>query len=188
MIVVSNNSIVLRLIQKATKNPSVEVKGVMGKKALQKSIYFFNLKHGFFNFKWADYGPLSGEVQQIVQDLDSGNKIIITDIETKKTDIFIKNMQYVDDSTDFTKFPSDLDGTLDSIVKFTAGKGPRDLELLASVHFWAQRQQDLSDEYTAEYCHEKLTELKPDAGFKIGDVKRAIETLEDNEFLEPINE
>lgn len=186
--VASNTSIVLRLIQKATDNPNVDVKGVMGKKALQKSIYFFNLKHGFFRFRWADYGPLSGEVQQIVQDLDSGNKITIKDIETKKAEAFIKNMLYVDGSVDFTNFPSDLDETLDGIVKFTAGMGPRDLELLASVHFWAQRQQDLSDEYTAEYCHEKLTELKPDAGFKLADVERAIETLEDNEFLEPIEE
>ncbi len=181
--VASNNSIVLRLIQKATENPNVEVKGVMGKKALQKSLYFFNLKHGFFNFKWADYGPLSGEVQQIVQDLHFGGKITINDIETKKPDVFIKNMKYVDGSADFTAFPPDLDDTLDDIVKFTAGKGPRSLELLASVHFWAQRQQDLTDEYTAEYCHEKLTELKPDAGFKIEDVEQAIKTLEVNDFL-----
>lgn len=186
--IASNNSIVLRLIQKATENSSVKVKGIMGKKALQKSIYFFNLKHGFFNFRWADYGPLSGEVQQIVQDLDFEKKITIKNIETKKTGIFIKNMLYVDNSVDFSNFPSDLDGALDDIVKFIAGRGPRDLELLASVHFWAQRQQDLLDEYTTEYCHEKLTELKPNAGFKIGDVERAIETLEDNEFLEPIEE
>ena len=186
--IASNNSIVLRLIQKATENPSVKVKGVMGKKALQKSIYFFNLKHGFFNFRWADYGPLSGEVQQIVQDLDSGNKIKINNIKTKKTNIFIKNMLYVDNSVDFTNFPSDLDDTLNDIVKFIAGKRPRDLELLASVHFWAQRQQDLSDEYTVKYCYEKLTELKPDAGFKITDVERAIETLKDNKFLELIEE
>ncbi|PBO84702.1 MAG: hypothetical protein COA77_08105 [Thaumarchaeota archaeon] len=97
-------------------------------------------------------------------------------------------MSYVDNSADFTSFPSDLDETLDNIVTFTTGKGPRDLELLASVHFLAQRQQDLSDEYTAEYCHEKLTELKPDAGFKIGDVEKAIETLKDNKFLESIEE
>ena len=188
VIITSNNSIVLRLIQKATENPNVDVKGVMGKKALQKSIYFLNLKHGFFNFRWADYGPLSGEVQQIVQDLDSGNKITIKDIETKKNNIFIKNMQYVDGSMDFTDFPIDIDESLDNIVKFTAGKGPRDLELLASVHFWAQKQQDLTDEYTVEYCHEKLTKLKPDAGFKITDVERAIETLEDNDFLNPTEE
>lgn len=186
VIIASNNSIVLRLIQKATENPRVEFKGVMGKKALQKSLYFFNLKHDFFNFRWADYGPLSGEVQQIVQDLDSGNKITINDIKTKKSGIFIKNMLYVDNSADFSDFPSDLDSSIDEIVRFTAGKGPRQLELLASVHFWAQRQQDLSDEYTAEYCHEKLMELKPDAGFTQSDVEKAIEILEDNEFLKPI--
>ena len=185
VIIALNNSIVLRLIQKATENPNVKSKGVMGKKALQKSLYFFNLKHDCFNFRWADYGPLSGEVQQIVQDLDSGNKIDIKDIETKKPEICIKNMQYVENSADFSDFPSDLDFSIDEIVKFTAGKEPRELELLASVHFWAQRQQDLSDEYAVEYCHEKLMELKPDAGFTRSDVERAIEILEDNKFLKP---
>lgn len=186
VVITSNNSIVLRLIQKATENPSVETKGVMGKKALQKSLYFFNLKHNFFNFRWADYGPLSGEVQQIVQDLDYGKKIIITDIETKKPGIYIKNMKSTENPSDFSDFPSDLDSSIDEIVKFTAGKGPRDLELLASVHFWAQRQQDLSDEYTVEYCHEKLMELKPDARFTQSDVERSIGILEDNQFLKPI--
>jgi uncharacterized protein YwgA len=188
VIVVSNKSIVLRLIQKATENPGVDVKGVIGKKALQKSIYFFNLKHSYFNFRWADYGPLSGEVQQIVEDLTSGNKIIVKDIETKKKDAFIKNMLYVEGSSDFEGFPAELDSTLDKIVKFTAGKGPRDLELLASVHFWAQKQQDLTDEYTVEYIHEKLTELKPDAGFTSSDVERAMQNLENNDFLVPITE
>lgn len=183
MTTVSNDSIVLRLIQKATKHPN---KGVMGKKALQKSIYLFNLNHSSFYFRWADYGPLSGEVQQIVQDLDSGNQISITDVQTKKPNLFVKKMAYVEGSDDFTDFPPDLDEKLDDIVKFTADESPRELELLASVHFWAQRQHDLFGKYTAEYCHEKLTDLKPRAEFTIVDVKRAIKKLVNNKFLEHI--
>lgn len=185
MMAVSNNSIVLRLIQKATENSD---KGVMGKKALQKSIYFFNLNHGSFHFRWADYGPFNGEVQQIVRDLDSSENISISDVQTKKPKMFIKKMTYVDGSADFEDFPGDLDEKLDDIVKFAAGKSPRELELLASVHFWAQRQYDLSDEYTAEYCHEKLTDLKPDAGFSITDVNQAIAKLVDNKFLKPVKQ
>ena len=81
-----------------------------------------------------------------------------------------------------------MDDTSNDIVKFTAGRGPRELELLASVHFWAQKQLDLADEYTVEYCHEKLVDLKPDAGFKLADVERAIQTLEDNGFLDTVKE
>jgi len=97
-------------------------------------------------------------------------------------------MLYVEGSSDFEGFPPELDKTLDEIVKFTAGQGPRELELLASVHFWAQKQQDLTDEYTVDYIHEKLTELKPDAGFTSKDVERAIQNLEDNNFLVPVEE
>ena len=185
MTTVSNNSIVLRLIQKATENSD---KGVMGKKALQKSIYFLSLSCSSFYFRWADYGPFSGEVQQIVQDLVSNKNILIRDVETKQPHMFIKKMTYVDGSSDFEDFPHVLDVALDGIVKFTAGKSPRELELLASVHFWTQRHHNSSNEHLAEYCHEKLTDLKPDAGFKISDVEQAIEKLVDNEFLEPVKQ
>ena len=181
----SNKSIVLRLIQKATDNPDVKVKGVLGKKGLQKSIYFFNLKHNRFNFKWADYGPLSGEVQQIFHDLAYVNKITIKDIKTGKENASIKNMLYIKDPSDFEGFLPELDKTLDEIIKFTAGMGPRELELLASVHYWAQRQQELTDECTVDYIHEKLTGLKQDAGFTSADVKRAIQNLKDGNFLVP---
>lgn len=180
-----NKSIVLRLIQKATDNPSVEIRGVLGKKALQKSVYFFNLKHNRFSFRWADYGPLSGEVQQIAYDLMYGNKIEIHDMQTKKPAVYIKHMTYKENSSDFEGFSPELDKTLDEIVKFTAGHSPRELELLASVHFWAQKQQDLLDEYTTDYIHDQLTVLKPDARFTSTDVKRAIQSLEDNGFLTP---
>ena len=184
----SNKSIVLRLIQKATDNPGVDVKGILGKKGLQKSIYFFNLKHNRFSFRWADYGPLSGEIQQIFHDLAYGNRITIKDIKTGKENASIKNMLYVKHSLDFEGFLPELDKTLDEIVKFTAGLVPRELELLASVHYWAQKQQELTDEYTVDYIHEKLTGLKLDAGFTSADVERAIQYLKDGNFLVPATE
>jgi len=76
-----------------------------------------------------------------------------------------------------------IDSELNEIVKFTAGRSPRDLELLASVHYWAVRQQELLDEYSVDYVLEKLTELKPDAGFKKSDVENAIEILVTHEYL-----
>ena len=181
----SNQSIVLRLIHKATENLDAKTKGIMGKKVLQKSIYFFNLKHGCFNFKWADYGSFSEEAQQIVRDLEAVGKITIKDIKTKDGAV-IKNMLYVKGSDDFEGFPAELDLVLDEIVKFSTGKGPRELEFLASVHFWTQKQQDLTDEYTVDYIHEKLTELKPNAEFTSLNVEGAIRNLEDSNFLAPI--
>lgn len=188
MILVHDKSIVLRLIQKATENSKTETKGILGKKALQKSIYFFSLKHGYFHFRWADYGPFNAEVQQIVQDLVHSNKINIREIQTKKKSAVIQNMQYNADSETFEHFPEDMDKTLDHIVDFIEGKSPRDLELLASVHYWAQKQQYQTDSYNAEYIHEKLTELKPGAGFTRDNVEWALQKLAEGKFWPRLEE
>ena len=161
----------LRLIQKATENSKAEIKGILGKKALQKSVYFFNLKHRYFYFKWEDYGPFNVMVQQIVRDLSYSNKICIKGIETKKSGAVIQNMQYNTNSETFENFPKDMDRTLDHIVNFIEGKSPRELELLASVHYWAQRQHCQTNSYDAKYIHERLTELKLDAGFTLDNVE-----------------
>ena len=178
----TNQFIVLRLIQKATENKNAETKGILGKKALQKSMYLFNLRHERFYFKWADYGPLSGEIQQIVRDLSYNNKITLTDFEMKNKAV-VKNVLFVKDSEKFEGFPEQIDKTLDEIVNLTAGKGPRELELWASVHYWARRQQEQVDKYTVKHIHERLSILKPDAKFTEDDVRRAIEKLEEGQFL-----
>ena len=72
---------------------------------------------------------------------------------------------------------------IDEIIKFATNLSGRDLELLASVHFWAEKQQEYLDEYTTDYILGKLTDLKPDANFKRIDVERTIKKLENSSFL-----
>ena len=107
----------------------------------------------------------------------------VNEIETKKEGAVIKNMQFSGNDSIEISLPPEIDNNLDGIIKFIAGRSPRDLELLASVHFWAIKQQRVLDEYSADYIFEKLSELKPDAGFSEGDVKSAIETLETSGLL-----
>jgi hypothetical protein len=183
---VSGKDIALLLIKKATEVEGLEKSGVMGKKALQKALYFFNLKHNIFTFKWGDYGPLSAEIQQIAGDLEANRNIIVEEIETKKEGVVIKNMKFSPESNPYfsdIKFPTEIDTTLNKVVRFIMGRSPRDLELLASVHYWAKKQEFMLDEYTVDYILDKLTELKPDAGFREADVKRAIEILESSNYL-----
>jgi len=183
---ITKEDVVLTLIKKATEYTGTENKGVHGKKALQKSLYFLNEKFHLFGFRWADYGPLSGEIQQIAEDLIVRGNVTVTKVPTKKDGIFTQQMEYCSKDDSYFEelgMPSELDSELNEIVKFTAGRNPRDLELLASVHYWAIRQQDLLDEYSVDYILEKLTELKPDAGFKQSDVEYAIETLVTHEYL-----
>ena len=183
---IANEIIVLGLIKKATEFTGTEIQGVMGKKALQKSLYLFNLEHNRFHFRWGDYGPISGEVQQIAYDLISRGNVIVHNIETGRPEAIIKNMQFSQENNpDFPEnLPEDIDSSLNRIVRFAAGRNPRDLELLASVHYWAARQQSLLDEYTVDYVFEKLNDLKPDANFNRSDVETAVGTLEENGFLQ----
>ena len=176
MVLYSNKSVVLRLIQKATEeHPDWE----LGKKALQKSLYFFNLDSGRFSFRWADFGPMSGEVQQIVHDLEAVGRIEINRVETKKQDAFLHKVKYVQ-KTPRLETSSDLGESLDRTMKFVAKRRSRELELLASVHFWAERS-DGGD--TVEYVHRMLEDLKPDAKFTKTDVETAILELRKNGFL-----
>lgn len=188
MVEPTKNDLVLLLIKKASEKKEVEIPGIMGKKALQKCMYFFNEKFNFFTFKWRDFGPLSAEIQQMAQDFISNENVIVHDIPTKKEGAFIRNMTFNEKHNYFfddIEFSKEIDEKLNQIVQFASGKKPRELELLASVHYWAKKQQFLQDEYTVEYIHDKLTELKPDAGFNSKDVQDAISTLESNNYLNP---
>jgi len=107
-----------------------------------------------------------------------------------KQDAIIKNMKFSTEKNLYfteTQFPEEIEKDLDDIVRFIAGRTPRDLELLASVHFWAVRQQDLLDKYTTDYILDKLSELKPDAAFIRKNVEYAIETLESRGYLKAKN-
>lgn len=186
MEIYTKNDIVLLLIKKATENKKVEFPGIVGKKALQKSMYFFNESFNLFTFKWKDYGPMSGELQQIVSDFINNDKVIVKDVPTKKAGIYTRNMTFNYDHNKFfsdIKFSVQVNDKMDQIVQFISGKKPRELELLASVHYWEKRQLAMLDEYTTEYIFNKLTELKPDAGFTSKDVESAISTLKFHEYL-----
>ena len=166
----SNRSIVLRLIQKATEeHPDWQ----LGKKALQKSLYFFNLKSNCFSFRWADFGPMSGEIQQIVHDLEACRRIKINPVETGTPNAVLKQMKYIPKDPDLQVLP-DLDEALDETMKFVAGRNSRDLELLASVHFLVQ---GYDGEDAIEDVYQLLKELKSDAGFTKENVKDSIGKL-----------
>lgn len=183
---VSKSDISLLLIKKFSEIEGLDEKGIQGKKALQKSLYFFNEHFPIFNFKWGDYGPFCGEIQQIFEDLSANGNIEVKDIPTQKSGAVIKNMTFSDKRNENFKetvFPKDVEKTIDDLTRFLGGYKPRDLELLASVHFWAKKQFRSTDEYASEYIHDKLTELKPDAGFTSKDVEKAISLLESHEYL-----
>ena len=186
MVEATKNDLILLLVKKATENENAEIPGIMGKKALQKCMYFFNEKFDLFSFKWQGFGPHSGEIQQMVQDFVYDKNITIKEIPTRKEGIFIQNMTFNENHISYfddVKFSKEIDQELNQIIKFANGKKPRELELLASIHYWAKKQLNKLDKYTLEYIHDKLRELKPDAGFTEKDIKASIDTLQYYDYL-----
>ena len=176
MILDSNLSVVLRLIQKATNEyPDWD----LGKKALQKSLYFYNLRNNRFSYRWADFGPMCGEIQQIVCDLEAFQRIGITKTETGKPNALTHRMKYIEKQPTLEP-PKGTDDELDAVLKFAAKYDARKLELLASVHFWAD-QGGYGDMVNSIYTI--LSELKPEANFAEKDVEWAMQTLKENGFL-----
>ena len=113
--------------------------------------------------------------------MDQGD-VTITDIPTKMKGATIKQLQ---SDHELSEIPTSdpIDKELDDIVSFIAGRSPRDLELLASVHFWVDRQRGLEGKHLVDYILEKLTCLKPDARFSRSDVEHAIDVLESSGYL-----
>ena len=181
----TKSDIVLLLFQKATDRKTSNP-GIIGKKALHKSLYFFNESFNLFDYKWRDYGPFSEEIQQMAFDFMSTKRINTVQIPTKKSGIFITKMTFNHErNPDFAdiEFTGEINAKMDEIVGFIDGRTPRDLELLASVHYWAIRQHAISGKYTVQYIHDALVKLKPDAGFTPDNVKYAIDELKSHKYL-----
>lgn len=90
----------------------------LGKKALQKNFYFFNLKSD--HFRWANIGQFSGEVQQIVYDLNAVGRIKTTPIPTDEPNT-THSVKYVY-KIPLLETPPDPDGSLDATMRFIAGQ------------------------------------------------------------------
>ena len=183
-----HEDIILTLIKKITQSNQYNTNGhEYNKKALQKSLYFFNQDiSSTFSFIWGHYGPFSYEIHCILNDLIHSNYISETRIPNSKG--VSHNLAYIkkDDAYfEIPELPEDLNSSLDRIIKFVSDKSSRELELLASVHFWAKYQQSESNNYAIDFIFENIDALKPSTGFTKLDIQDAIKTLEEEKYLIP---
>ncbi len=121
----TRNDPVLLLVKKATDGEKAKTPGVMGKKALQKSMYFFNEAFNLLTFKWKDHGPFSGEIQQTVRDFVSNKRIKVEDLPAKKDGIHTRSMTFVKSHNQYfaeIKFPEQADKKMNEMVHFTSGR------------------------------------------------------------------
>ena len=150
---------------------------VPGKKALHKITYFANLQTDDFMFKWNNYGPYSEEVQQFFEDsyLDGV-------IDVKKESVNTVAVQYNISLTEqgrvmlqHTPASHDqtvrIDQAIDLSYDLLHGKKPREMELLASVHYLAKYSSDPENIWTW------IAKLKPESHFSQDEVNKSIEIL-----------
>lgn len=149
---------------------------VPGKKALQKVLYFSNLKSNVFNFQWNTYGPYSEELQYLYDDAYLENVISVN-----KTPLqFTMGTQYDTTLSDkgktylksLSKEPN-IKKAVDFAYCLLKDKTPREMELLASVHYIASYE----DTTNSTKIWEIINELKPKAHFTKENVKEAVSEL-----------
>lgn len=180
----NKEDIVLALITKATKHRGADITGIGGGKTLQKSMYFFNQKVKTFDYKWGDHGPLCELIQHVIGDLIEREYVVIVDVFTEKRGM-MKNLQSSGNALVSGEIPNEINKGLDETISFVTGKSPDELEFLASVHFWAIRQQESTDDYSIEYILETLVQLNPKTEYNEWNVMGAIGMLEANGYLTP---
>lgn len=156
---------------------------VPGKKALQKIMYFANIRSSLFSFQWNNYGPYSEELNYIFEDAAIDGTIHVMPKSFSNSEIKQYNMELSESgSSGLESFKLDrkLKTSVDFAYKILRGKTPRQMELLASVHYIVNDNECNTD---PEYVWSIINLLKPEQGFTQKDVMKAIEELKNLKLL-----
>jgi len=156
---------------------------IPGKKALQKIMYFANLKTQMYSFQWNKFGPYSEELKYALDDYILEELIDVTPIDLLTIDRRQFNMKLSSRGLDLAQSL-----TLDDITKASVDfayevlreKNPREMELLASTHY-IMKYNDR--ETNADYVYEILSKLKPYAGFTRTEVAGSIQELKNLQLV-----
>lgn len=155
---------------------------IQGKKALQKILYFVDLERGVFPYQWNSYGPYSEEVKYMSEDMIMSNQIDVEPVQLATPGRTQFNMGLTGDGrarlASIGAVP-ELDSRIGFVHRLLAGKDPRAMELLASVHYIASYE----DGKYSDRIFDIITELKPGANFRRYDVDGAVRELQTEGML-----
>lgn len=153
-------------------------KVVPGKKALQKILYFANIKTDAFSFQWNNFGPYSEELNFLFEDAAIDGVIEVTPKSFPNSEILQYNMRLSDSGLELLncmKIDRKVKAGIDFAYRVLKGKTPRKMELLASVHYIIKNNDCNTD---PRYVWEIITMLKPEQGFTQDDIISAIKELQ----------
>lgn len=159
---------------------------VPGKKALHKINYFANLKTDIFMYEWRNWGPFSQEIQQFYDDAYLENIISVNEetLGNSGTQYNIeldeKGSQILKNLEQKQELPKDrIDKAVDFAYALLNGKTPRQMEILASVHYVYSYDKSL----TAERIWKIIDRLKPAAHFSQSDIQNALDELHEKQMI-----
>lgn len=156
---------------------------VQGKKALHKILYFLDLDLHKFSYRWDNYGPYSQEVKYLFEDAVDDGFLDIDPIPLKNKNAKQYNMSISEKGIDFTNkntLNSSLKGKIDNVYNILKDKTPRQMELLASVHYIIK---DNGCKTEPEFILDVIRSLKPESGFTLKDIKKSILQLKDFQLV-----
>ena len=159
---------------------------VPGKKALHKINYFANLKTDLFMYEWRNWGPFSQEVQQFFDDAYLDNVILVEEEVLGNSSIQYnikldqkgyKILENLEHNQNLNK--KMIDNAIDFSYELLKNKTPRQMEILASVHYIFSYDNSLN----VERIWKIIDRLKPNANFTQEDVQRALNELKEKKLI-----
>lgn len=160
---------------------------VPGKKAFHKINYFTNLKTDLFMYEWRNWGPFSQEIQQFFDDAYLENIISVQEetLANSGTQYNIqldqKGFQILENlEKDENLNKEEIDDANNFSYEFLNGKTPRQMEILASVHYIFS----YDNSFNAERIWKIIDRLKPTANFTQEDVQSALGKLRERKLIQ----
>jgi len=160
---------------------------VKGKKALHKIIYFTNLQTEDFLYRWNNYGPYSEEVQQFYEDASIDNIIKVRE-ESLGGSATQYNMsldqsgkKMLEELANNKNINHDrILSAINSSYELLNGMSPREMELLASVHYVTTYDPNQD----SRRIWEIIDKLKPESNFSLEEVEGFLTILCNNHLIQ----
>lgn len=153
---------------------------------MQKITYFTNLEIRRYRFQWDRYGPFSQELSYQVDDMARESYLDLTSeplvirqgsrIDICLTERGKKKLQE-------EKLPLIYKKRIVFVHDFLKNKEPREMEILASVHFIIATYYKLGRKLSARMVWEEISRLKPDSQISLYEVNKAHSELRSRNLL-----
>ena len=159
---------------------------IPGRDAFHKINYFINLKTDIFIYTWRNWGSFSPEIQQYFDNAYLDHDIAIIEHELGDSSIqfdikldnsglkILENLRQQNGSNKKT-----IDDAIDFAYDLLNGKTPRQIEILAYVHYIY-----LYGSSTVEGIWKTINKINPSANFTQDDVQNALNKLHDKNCFE----